>query len=65
VLSVQDDPREMWKQLQARYSNKSENAKAMVYDKIAAVSLKADWNVRSLTSDLEMLYDQLILWEMK
>jgi gag-polypeptide of LTR copia-type len=60
VLSVQDDPREMWKRLQARYSNKSENAKVMVYDKIAAVSLKADGNVRSLISDLEVLYDQLL-----
>jgi gag-polypeptide of LTR copia-type len=57
---VQDDPREMWKQLQARYSNKSENAKVMVYDKIAAVSLKADGNVRSLISDLEVLYDRLL-----
>jgi hypothetical protein len=60
VLSVQDDPREMWKRLQARYSNKSENAKVMVYDKIAAVSLKADGNVRSLISDLEVLYDRLL-----
>jgi hypothetical protein len=60
VLSVQDDPREMWKRLQARYSNKSENAKVMVYDEIAAVSLKADGNVRSLISDLEVLYDQLL-----
>jgi gag-polypeptide of LTR copia-type len=59
VLSVQDDPREMWKRLQARYSNNSENAKVMVYDKIAAVCLKADGNVRSLISDLEVLYDQL------
>jgi DNA polymerase III gamma/tau subunit len=32
----------------------------MVYDKIAAVSLNADGNVRSLISDLEVLYDQLL-----
>jgi gag-polypeptide of LTR copia-type len=60
VLSAQDDPREMWKRLQAQYSNKSENAKVMVYDKIDAVSLKADENVLSLISDLEVLYDQLL-----
>jgi hypothetical protein len=40
----------MWKRLQARYSNKSENGKVKVYDKMAAVSLKADGNVRSLIS---------------
>jgi gag-polypeptide of LTR copia-type len=58
VLSVQGDPREMRKRLQARYSNKSENVKVTVYDKIAAVSLKADGNVRSLISDLAV-------WEMR
>jgi gag-polypeptide of LTR copia-type len=58
VLYVQDDPREIRKRLQARYSNKGANAKVMVYDKIAAVNLKADGNVRSLISDLEVLYDR-------
>jgi gag-polypeptide of LTR copia-type len=60
VLSVQGDPREMWKRLQARYSNKGENAKVIVYNTIVAVSLKADGNVRCLISDLEVLYDQLL-----
>jgi gag-polypeptide of LTR copia-type len=60
ALSVLDDPREMWKRLQARYSNKSGNAEVMVYDRIAAVSLKADGNVRSLISDLAVLYDRLL-----
>jgi gag-polypeptide of LTR copia-type len=50
VLYVKDDPREMWKRLQARYSNKSDNGKVNVYDKMAAVSLKADGSVRSLIS---------------
>jgi gag-polypeptide of LTR copia-type len=58
VLYVQDDPREIRKRLQARYSNKCANAKVMVYDKIAAVNLKADGKVRSLISDLEVLYDR-------
>jgi hypothetical protein len=56
---VHDDPREIWKRLQARYSNKSENAEVMVYDQIAAISLKADGNARSLISDLEVLYDRI------
>jgi gag-polypeptide of LTR copia-type len=57
VSSVQEDPREIKKRLQARHSNKSEYAKVMVYDQITGVNLKAAGNGRSLISDLEELYD--------